>query len=155
VTLPDQSASVVYHLAVYYRDGRNMRAFDWPDDAMVERLRDSLWSTWGRNRQTTDWPSREQLRAALEAAFDEQRGTLQAENELRAALRQIAEAGESAAMPLPQGMGRIARAALDEARECVACASRPALPGQSVCQRCADAIVPPDPKPASDEAHDA
>lgn len=36
---------------------------------MVERLRRSLWSTWGADRQTTDWPSDEQLRTALEAAI--------------------------------------------------------------------------------------
>lgn len=38
-------------------------------DAMVERLRESLWSTWGAGRQTTDWPSRDDLRAALAAAL--------------------------------------------------------------------------------------
>lgn len=38
------------------------------DDAAVERLRASLWSTWGEGRQTTDWPSREELRVALVAA---------------------------------------------------------------------------------------
>lgn len=35
----------------------------------VERLRESLWATWGRNRQTTDWPSRAQLRDAFLAAI--------------------------------------------------------------------------------------
>jgi hypothetical protein len=39
------------------------------DDAMIERLRESLWSTWGRGRQTTDWPSRVDLREALVAAL--------------------------------------------------------------------------------------
>jgi hypothetical protein len=39
------------------------------DNAMVERLRESLWSTWGAGRQTTDWPTRAQLRAALDAAI--------------------------------------------------------------------------------------
>lgn len=39
------------------------------DDAMVERLRTSLWSTWGNGRQTTDWPEAEQLRSALTAAL--------------------------------------------------------------------------------------
>lgn len=38
-------------------------------DEMVARLRESLWSTWGRRRQTTDWPSRSQLREALESAL--------------------------------------------------------------------------------------
>lgn len=37
-------------------------------DAMVEAFRKSLWSTWGRNRQTTDWPIYGELRLALEAA---------------------------------------------------------------------------------------
>lgn len=35
----------------------------------VERFRAKLWSTWGAGRQTTDWPSREELRAALLAAL--------------------------------------------------------------------------------------
>lgn len=39
------------------------------DDAAVERLRASLWSMWGEGRQTTDWPSREELRVALVAAL--------------------------------------------------------------------------------------
>lgn len=39
-------------------------------DDMVERLRRSLWATWGEGRQTTDWPSERQLRAALEAALE-------------------------------------------------------------------------------------
>ena len=38
---------------------------------MVERLRRSLWSTWGADRQTTDWPSDGQLRQALCAALNE------------------------------------------------------------------------------------
>lgn len=38
-------------------------------DSMVRRLRKSLWGTWGRGRQTTDWPSHGQLRTALEAAL--------------------------------------------------------------------------------------
>lgn len=38
-------------------------------DDMVERFRKSLWSTWGDGRMTTDWPSRAQLRKALEAAL--------------------------------------------------------------------------------------
>jgi hypothetical protein len=35
------------------------------DDAMVERLRASLWATWGKGRQTTDWPTHAQLHQAL------------------------------------------------------------------------------------------
>jgi hypothetical protein len=42
-------------------------------DEMVERLRESLWSTWGRGRRTTDWPSRWQLREALQVALSEGR----------------------------------------------------------------------------------
>lgn len=38
------------------------------DDA-VEKLRASLWSTWGAGRQTTDWPSHGHLREALAAAL--------------------------------------------------------------------------------------
>lgn len=38
-------------------------------DAEVEALRESLWSTWGKDRQTTDWPSRAQLAAGLKAAL--------------------------------------------------------------------------------------
>jgi hypothetical protein len=37
-------------------------------DEAVERLRASLWATWGANRQTTDWPTTAQLRRALLAA---------------------------------------------------------------------------------------
>lgn len=40
-------------------------------DDMVERFRRSLWSTWGEGRQTTDWPSDEQLRRALAAALEQ------------------------------------------------------------------------------------
>lgn len=35
---------------------------------VVDAFRRHLWSTWGADRQTTDWPSDEQLREALEAA---------------------------------------------------------------------------------------
>lgn len=49
------------------------------DDAMVARFRESLWSTWGAGRLTTDWPSRYQLRVALEAAL----GPLEAVEEER------------------------------------------------------------------------
>lgn len=45
------------------------------DEAMVGRLRTSLWSTWGANRQTTDWPSNDQLRAALAAALGQEVAT--------------------------------------------------------------------------------
>jgi hypothetical protein len=41
------------------------------DEAMVERLRASLWGSWGADRQTTDWPSRDELRAALAAALNQ------------------------------------------------------------------------------------
>lgn len=49
-------------------------AHDTPNDASVvteaavQALKDSLWSSWGASRQTTDWPNMQQLRAALEAA---------------------------------------------------------------------------------------
>lgn len=34
---------------------------------VVETFRRHLWVTWGVNRPTTDWPSEDQLREALEA----------------------------------------------------------------------------------------
>jgi hypothetical protein len=41
-------------------------------DDMVERLRRSLWSTWGKDRpKTTDWPSDYELRRALAAALEQ------------------------------------------------------------------------------------
>jgi hypothetical protein len=39
---------------------------------MLDALRESLWSTWGKDRQTTDWPSREELLTALNAALSSQ-----------------------------------------------------------------------------------
>jgi hypothetical protein len=55
-------------------------------EAEVEALRRSLWSTWGKGRQTTDWPSSAELRAALEAAAKQRvstAGVTEAEAEAR------------------------------------------------------------------------
>jgi hypothetical protein len=34
----------------------------------AKAIGDALWSTWGANRQTTDWPSEEQLEFAALAS---------------------------------------------------------------------------------------
>lgn len=49
------------------------------DPEAVEALRASLWSSWGRPRRTTDWPTREQLGQALDAALAASRSQEQPE----------------------------------------------------------------------------
>jgi hypothetical protein len=43
-------------------------------DEMVEAMRQSLWGSWGKNRQTTDWPEWHELYDALTAALEAQKG---------------------------------------------------------------------------------